>query len=64
VRIVAGQAIANSWLVDRALDLGGILISMTSQAEFVGTVVVNLIRVTSLLTRTSWQLKHPVAIAE
>src|SRR5947209_15806104 len=29
-----------------------------------GVEVMSLMRVTSLLTRTSWQLKHPVAIAE
>ena len=29
-----------------------------------GVVVVNLMRVTSLLTRTSWQLMQPIAMAE
>ncbi len=35
MRIVAGQAIAHSGLVDRALDLGRILVCVTSQAELV-----------------------------
>jgi len=29
-----------------------------------GVAVISLLRVTSLLTRTSWQLVHPIAIAE
>src|SRR5438270_1143405 len=29
-----------------------------------GVLVINLTRVTSLVTRTSWQLVHPVAMAE
>ncbi|SRR5208282_4034065 len=36
VRVVAFQAIANCGRVDRALDLGGVLIVVATQADFVG----------------------------
>ena len=64
VRVVAGEAVANRWLVNRTLNLCRVFFGVAAEAELVGRRGVSLTRVTSRLTRTSWQLRQPVAIAE
>ena len=65
VRIVAGQAVAHRGRMHRPLDVGRLLVRMAGEAERRPDVaVISLTRVMSLLTRTSWQLRQPVAMAE
>ena len=64
VRIVAFKAIPNRRAVHVAFNLAGVLIAWQPRYSLTGVTAVSLMRVTSLFTRNSWQLKHPVAMAE
>jgi hypothetical protein len=65
MRVVTLDAVAHRRRMHCPFRLGGVFVGVAGQAQRLRSrSVISLIRVMSRLTRTSWQLRQPVAIAE